>query len=91
MSTANRIDTHLHLIPALYAAWMKEKGIRPGGVALPKWSRSDALGFMDSHSIATGVLSLSTPGVYFGDASEARRWAREINGVLLGGAYGAGE
>jgi hypothetical protein len=70
---------------------MKEKGIRPGGVALPKWSRSDALGFMDSHSIATGVLSLSTPGVYFGDASEARRWAREINGVLLGGAYGAGE
>ena len=68
MSTANRIDTHQHLIPAHYAAWMKEKGIRPGG-----------------------VLSLSTPGVYFGDASEARRWAREINGVLLGGAYGAGE
>jgi hypothetical protein len=37
--------------------------------------------------IDTGVLSLSTPGVYFGDVAEARSWAREVNefcALLLG-------
>ena len=34
---------------------------------------------MDRHDVQTGIPSLSTPGVYFGDAVEARQWAREIN------------
>jgi predicted TIM-barrel fold metal-dependent hydrolase len=34
---------------------------------------------MDSHGVRTGILSLSTPGVFCGDAPLARRWAREIN------------
>ena len=79
MSRAHRIDTHQHFVPPRYAAWMHEKGIRPGGVDLPKWSPSAALRFMDGHGIRTGILSLSTPGVHFGDRGEARRWAREIN------------
>ncbi len=79
MNTAQRIDTHQHVIPPRYAKWMKAKGVRPGGIAMPEWSRLDALHFMDTHDIATGVLSLSTPGVNFGSAPEARQWAREIN------------
>jgi len=79
MSRVRRIDTHQHLVPPRYAAWMHEKGIRPGGVDLPAWSAGAALKFMDGNDIQTGVLSLSTPGVYFGDVAEARRWAREIN------------
>ena len=79
MSRAHRIDTHQHFVPPRYAEWIREKGIRPGGVDLPKWSLSAALRFMDGHGIDTGVLSLSTPGVYFGDRDEARRWSREIN------------
>ncbi|MFC0539874.1 amidohydrolase family protein [Kutzneria chonburiensis] len=74
-----RIDTHQHVIPPRYAEWMRDKGIRPGGVDLPSWSESSALKFMDGHDIQTGILSLSTPGVWFGDSGEARSWAREIN------------
>ncbi|HWD04156.1 MAG TPA: hypothetical protein VG497_33970 [Kribbella sp.] len=54
---------------------MHEKGIRPGAA----WSPSAALKFMDGHGIRTGILSLSAPGVYFGDVAEARRWARDVN------------
>ncbi|MVU80663.1 amidohydrolase family protein [Nocardia sp. ET3-3] len=79
MSRAHRIDTHQHIVPPRYAEWMHAKGIRPGGIDLPSWSESAALEFMDGHGIQTGILSLSTPGVYFGDIAEARGWAREIN------------
>lgn len=75
----NRIDTHQHVIPPRYAEWLQEKGIRPGGIDVPDWSESAALEFMDGHGIQTGILSLSTPGVYFGDPAEAQKWAREIN------------
>lgn len=84
MSRARRIDTHQHVIPPRYADWMHEKGIRPGGIDLPSWSESSALKFMDGHDIQTGILSLSTPGVYFGDVAEARSWAREINEYCAG-------
>ncbi|MBL0887419.1 amidohydrolase family protein [Myceligenerans indicum] len=79
MSRARRIDTHQHLIPPRYADWMHAEGIRPGGVDLPRWSEGSALRFMDGHGVRTGILSLSTPGVWFGDDAQARRWAREIN------------
>lgn len=75
----NRIDTHQHVVPPRYAEWLRDKGIRPGGVDVPDWSESAALEFMDGHGIQTGILSLSTPGVYFGDVDEAKKWAREIN------------
>jgi predicted TIM-barrel fold metal-dependent hydrolase len=79
MSGPHRIDTHQHIIPPEYARWMHEKRIRPGGLIMPAWLERSALKFMDRNDIQTGILSLSTPGVYFGDAVEARRWAREVN------------
>ena len=79
MSRAHRIDTHQHIVPPRYADWLHDKGIRPGGIDLPEWSASSAVKFMDGHGIQTGILSLSTPGVYFGDAGLARGWAREVN------------
>ncbi|WP_152362418.1 amidohydrolase family protein [Microlunatus speluncae] len=74
-----RIDLHQHLIPPRYAGWLRGRGVRPGGIDLPSWSADRAIRFMDRHDIETGILSLSAPGVYAGDAGEARRWAREIN------------
>lgn len=79
MSPADRIDTHQHIVPPRYAQWLRDQGIRPGGIDLPTWSPSAALKFMDRHGIDTGLLSLSTPGVYLGDVAEACRWARDVN------------
>lgn len=79
MSRPYRIDTHQHIVPPGYARWMHERGIRSGGLSLPSWSERSALEFMDRHDVQTGILSLSTPGVYFGDVLEARQRAREVN------------
>jgi len=79
MTSPDRIDVHQHVLPPRYAAWLRENGIRPGGVDVPDWSRPAALKFMDSHGIATGVLSVSTPGVHLVNDTEARKWAREVN------------
>lgn len=79
MSGLRRIDTHQHIVPPEYARWMREKRIRPGGLGMPSWSERSALKFMDTNGIQAGILSLSTPGVYFGDALEAQRRAREVN------------
>src|SRR5262249_5161219 len=50
-----------------------------GGMAIPQWSLDSALGFMDAHQIATAILSVSTPGAYVGNATEAREIARVLN------------
>lgn len=79
MSNPARIDVHQHIIPPDYANWLTQHGIKPGGGSLPKWSVEDALNVMDEHGIATGILSVSTPGVHLGNDAEARVKAREVN------------
>lgn len=79
MNKPARIDVHQHVIPPAYAKTLQDRGIRPGGIDLPAWSRDGALKMMDANHIATGILSVSTPGAYLGDAAEARRIARNVN------------
>ena len=79
MDSPKRIEVHQHVLPPRYASWLRDKGVRPGGIDLPAWSPPGALKFMDGHGIATGILSVSTPGVHLGDDAEARKWAREVN------------
>jgi 6-methylsalicylate decarboxylase len=79
MPQPRRIDVHQHVIPPRYGDWIRAKGLRPGGIDLPDWSPSAARKFMDHHDVGTGILSVSTPGVHFGDDGEAGKWAREVN------------
>jgi predicted TIM-barrel fold metal-dependent hydrolase len=79
-----RIDVHHHLVPPAYAAFLRERGIRPGGVEVPRWSPEASLKVMRRNGIATSLLSLSTPGVWFGEDGEARRLAREVNEYAAG-------
>lgn len=74
-----RIDTHQHIVPPFYAAWLAERGITAGGLPIPDWSVDRAIEFMDESDIQTGVVSVSTPGVHLGDDLEARRMARRAN------------
>lgn len=75
-----RIDTHHHIVPPFYAAWLQSRGIQAaGGRLLPEWSAEGALDLMAAADIATGIFSVSTPGVHLGDDGEAREKAREVN------------
>ena len=78
-----RIDVHQHVIPPLYGEWLRENDPETG-MPRPSWSAPDALGFMDANGIATGILSVSTPGVHLGDDAKARRMARAVNEFAAG-------
>lgn len=79
MSSPRRIDVHHHLLPPDYARLLHEKGVRPGGIPLPEWTMPVASKIMAANGVETAILSVSTPGVWFGDAAEARIWARRVN------------
>ncbi len=74
---ASRIDVHQHLLPPEFLAALERHGM--GAWAPAKWSAEGAIAMMDEHHIATGVLSLSTPGPSLGDVAEARTLTREVN------------
>ncbi len=81
---ASRIDTHQHIVPPGYPAWLLSQGVDAGGMAPPAWSVAAPLSSMDELETAAGVVSLSTPGVHVtgdsaGSAPEAREWARRVN------------
>jgi predicted TIM-barrel fold metal-dependent hydrolase len=79
MPTRGRIDTHQHIVPASYAAWLRRKGLAAGGLPIPEWSADSAIALMDKYGIRTAIVSVSTPGVNLGDDAEAREKAREVN------------
>lgn len=79
MTTPHRIDTHQHIIPPHYAAWLAKHGLNAGGRAIPEWSVDSALELMDQGRIATAILSVSTPGAHIGDDRQAREIARSVN------------
>jgi predicted TIM-barrel fold metal-dependent hydrolase len=83
MGTAGRIDVHHHLVPPTYADFLHERGLRPG-VDVPRWSPEASLKVMRRNGIDTSILSLSTPGAWFGQDHEARRLAREVNDYAAG-------
>ncbi|GIF23173.1 putative TIM-barrel fold metal-dependent hydrolase [Actinoplanes tereljensis] len=76
-----RIDMHAHFIPDFYRAAASAAGhSHPDGMpAIPAWSVDAALATMDGLDIATALLSISSPGVHFGDDVPARALARTVN------------
>ncbi|MHC1558288.1 amidohydrolase family protein [Actinomycetospora sp. C-140] len=80
MTRTGRIDVHQHLLPRDYVAALERHGLaEAGGRALPAWSPDAAITMMDDHHIATGILSLSTPGTHLGDPAEARDLTARLN------------
>jgi predicted TIM-barrel fold metal-dependent hydrolase len=78
--TQGRIDVHAHHLPAVYRQAIVDQGIETdGNPNLPQWSVDAALGFMERNGIATSLLSISSPGVHWGDDTAARDMARLCN------------
>ncbi len=71
------IDVHHHFSPTTYSEFLKQKGILPGPMV--GWSLQKSLDDMDRAGVAAAMNSIVVPGVWFGDADQARRLARESN------------
>jgi predicted TIM-barrel fold metal-dependent hydrolase len=76
---AQRIDVHAHMAPGFYREALAASGRVPTSGARIEWSPELALGTMDAHGIAAALLSISFPGVHFGDDRAARALARRCN------------
>jgi 6-methylsalicylate decarboxylase len=77
----NRIDVHAHYIPDFYREILVKSGLsQPDGIgAIPPWSVCTALQTMDRLGVSTAILSISSPGIHFGDDAQARTLARRLN------------
>lgn len=81
--TDGLIDVHAHFttedyIRAATAAGHREADGMPESY-WPHWTVEDHLALMTDAGIDRALLSISSPGVYFGDAAAARQLARQVN------------
>ncbi|MCZ4602828.1 amidohydrolase family protein [Streptomyces sp. Lzd4kr] len=79
--TGELFDVHAHFTTESYIAAARRAGYAgpdqmPGWV---EWSARTHLDVMDRHNIGRAMLSLSSPGVHFGEDRSARLLAREVN------------
>lgn len=84
-STTKRglVDVHHHFVPRFYFVENQARiAAAAGGRVHPgyaNWTPEQAIAAMDQQQVATAVLSLTTPGVWFGDAKAAAQTARRVN------------
>lgn len=85
------IDVHTHFLPDVYRVAAVAAGhAQPDGMPfLPAWSADTAVATMDRLGIATAIISISSPGVHFGDDRAACALARQVNdeGAALKAAH----
>jgi predicted TIM-barrel fold metal-dependent hydrolase len=77
----DKIDVHAHYIPDPYLDALVAAGeVHPDGIpALPEWNEALAIAAMDQLGVRLAILSISSPGVHFGDAVAAVALARTVN------------
>ena len=74
---AGRIDIHHHFAPP---AWIAEVKGRPMlQPANTNWTPGRSIEDMDRGGVAAAVVSITNPGLWFGDAAVTRRLARACN------------
>ena len=71
------VDVHHHFYPPTFVAELERA--KQNLTAAKEWTVSRSLEDMDKGGVSTAMLSITTPGVGFGDDVLARRLARECN------------
>jgi 6-methylsalicylate decarboxylase len=82
---AGHIDTHHHPYPPKYVAEIADQLRTVTHAHFPhiqKWTPQESVEALDKGGIATAILSMSAPGVWFGDLAQTRRMARESNDYM---------
>jgi predicted TIM-barrel fold metal-dependent hydrolase len=79
--SAPLVDVHAHFLTPWYVDAAEAAGHRfPDGMpAYPSWTPDDHLRLMDEHGIGRSVLSISSPGVSFGDVAASVQLCRRVN------------
>src|SRR5260221_943940 len=72
-----RIDTHHHFTVPKLISESTAKGVNQAG--LQDWTPQKSIDQMDKGGVATSIISISDPGVWFGDNTAAHALARECN------------
>lgn len=79
--TQPAIDVHHHFLPPFYkpfaTPWLNRFATGVAGVLA--WTPESSLKAMDDANVERAVLSISAPGVHFGDDRQARDLARRCN------------
>ncbi len=84
MSNLPKWDVQHHILPDFYVQELKKMGVSDiEGVRYPRWSIQSTLKLMKSWNIERAILSLSLPGVHFGDDVAACRLASQVNDEIL--------
>jgi 6-methylsalicylate decarboxylase len=89
-SNPRRIDVHHHFTPPAYLQFLRAHNQGGGGVpgggrggaltsAYAGWTLAEDLEDMDRSGTLTAILSITTPGFYFGERDETRKVIRESN------------
>ena len=83
MPDTGLIDVHAHFTTDAYIAAAKAAGHgQPDGMPeryWPRWNADEHIDLMERAGIQKAILSISSPGVHFGDGKAATELAREVN------------
>jgi predicted TIM-barrel fold metal-dependent hydrolase len=72
-----RIDMHHHFAPPAWVADVKGRPLlQPANT---RWTPEQSIADMDRGGVAAAVVSITNPGIWFGDAGQTRRLARACN------------
>src|ERR1700722_19249016 len=73
----NRIDIHHHFAPPAWVAAVKGRPLLQ--TANTTWTPARSIDDMDRGGVAAAVVSITNPGLWFGDKAATSRLARACN------------
>jgi predicted TIM-barrel fold metal-dependent hydrolase len=76
--TKSLIDVHHHFVAPAYLDAMRQHFPEDGSVRM-NWTPEKSLAEMDANGVATAIVSVTQPGIWYGDNAAARVLARKCN------------
>jgi len=78
------IDVHQHVIPDIYKNQLATVGVLGSGEnPWPAWNLQRQLELMDENGIDAVLMSIASPGAFFGDVAFTRRLVKACNETMM--------
>ena len=76
-----------HIVPPFWFEEVKDRIAAQGGGRINPtwygWSPQKAVEAMDKNGVQTALISMTTPGIFFGDVPQGRRLSRAFNDYAM--------